>query len=82
MRERVGGAGGRSRGVRGRRPLLLGGGVGVTGVQPIGGSIVGAAMIRISTSHGGRRYKDVKVDSFIDFKVKAWWSVRLGGGVD
>lgn len=51
----MGGAGGRggSRGVRGRRPLLLGGGVGVTGVRPIGGSVVGAAMIRISASHGG-----------------------------
>lgn len=53
----MGGAGerGRSRGVRGRRPLLLGGGEGVTGVRPIGGSVVRAAMIRISTSHGGKK---------------------------
>lgn len=53
----MGGAGGRegSRGVRGRWPLLLGGGVGVTGVRPIGGSVVGAAMIRISASHGGKK---------------------------
>lgn len=53
----MGGAGGRggSRGIRGRWPLLLRGGVGVTGVRPIGGSVVGAAMIRISTSHGGKK---------------------------
>lgn len=50
--ERVGGAeggggeGGEGGGrVRGRRPLLLGGGIDVTGVRPIGREFVGAAMI-------------------------------------
>lgn len=46
--ERVGGAegeGGGGGGVRGRRPLLLGGGIDVTGVGPIGRGVVGAAMI-------------------------------------
>lgn len=45
--ERVGGAegGGEGGGVRGRRPLLLGGGIDVTGVGPIGQGVVGAAMI-------------------------------------
>lgn len=51
VRERVGrarGGGGRGgRRVRGRRPLLLRGGVGVTGVRPIGGCIIRAAMINI-----------------------------------
>lgn len=56
VRERVGRAGGGGRGggrgVRGGQPLLLRGGVGVTGVRPIGGGIIGAAMIKISMSHG------------------------------
>lgn len=56
VRERVGrargGGGRRGRRVRGRRPLLLRGGVGVTGVRPIGGCIIRAAMIKISTFHG------------------------------
>lgn len=52
VRERVRGRGrggrrGGRRGVRGGQPLLLGGGVGITGVRPIGGGVIGAAMIKI-----------------------------------